>query len=99
MCSFVITGKIADGMQNAYERLLAMNFKIGIYQHYKGKKYKALLQAKHSETEEDMVVYQMLYGDYSYWVRPLSMFMEMVEQDGKMIPRFRYLENNEGVDD
>ncbi len=86
-------------MQNVYEGVLKMAFKIGIYQHFKGNKYKALLQAKHSETEEDMVVYQALYGDYSYWVRPLSMFMETVERDGKVIPRFSYIGNNEEAED
>ena len=50
----------------------------GIYQHYKGQIYQVFNVARHSETEEQLVVYQCLYGDYSMWVRPLSMFVETV---------------------
>lgn len=61
----------------------------GIYQHYKGQLYQVFSVATHSETEEKLVVYQGLYGDYSLWVRPLSMFTEQVTlEDGKMVPRF-----------
>lgn len=61
----------------------------GIYQHYKGQLYQVFSVATHSETEEKLVVYQCLYGDYSLWVRPLSMFTEQVTlEDGKMVPRF-----------
>lgn len=69
-----------------------MKFKPGIYMHYKGKKYKALFLARDSETEEVMVVYQALYGDFGYWVRPLAMFQEQIEADGTCLPRFRYIE-------
>jgi len=69
-----------------------MEFKPGIYMHYKGNKYKALFLAKDSENEVVMVVYQALYGDLGYWVRPLAMFMEQVECGGKRVPRFRYME-------
>ncbi|WP_125560900.1 MULTISPECIES: DUF1653 domain-containing protein [Pseudoalteromonas] len=65
--------------------------KPGIYQHYKGPKYQVLFVATHSETEEAMVVYQTLYGDYDHWVRPLSMFSETVEIEGEQMPRFNYL--------
>ncbi|TMP34351.1 DUF1653 domain-containing protein [Pseudoalteromonas rubra] len=65
--------------------------KPGIYQHYKGPKYQVLFVATHSETEEAMVVYQTLYGNFDHWVRPLSMFCEMVEVDGQQRPRFAYL--------
>ena len=62
----------------------------GIYQHYKGQIYQVFHVARHSETEEQLVVYQCLYGDYSMWVRPLSMFVETVElEDGQVIPRFK----------
>ena len=60
----------------------------GIYRHYKNKDYKVLAVATHSETLEKMVVYQALYGERGIWVRPLAMFVEMVEIDGKKIPRF-----------
>ena len=60
----------------------------GIYRHYKNKEYKVLALATHTETLEKMVVYQALYGEEAVWVRPLAMFMEMVEIGGKKIPRF-----------
>jgi len=58
------------------------------YRHFKGKDYLVISLAKNSETQEDMVVYQALYGDYGIWVRPLSMFLEQVEKDGVLINRF-----------
>ncbi|AZM38438.1 DUF1653 domain-containing protein [Acinetobacter sp. WCHA29] len=65
----------------------------GIYQHYKGQIYQVFNLARHSETEEQLVVYQCLYGDYSMWVRPLSMFVETVElEDGQVIPRFKLIQ-------
>lgn len=64
----------------------------GIYQHYKGQLYQVLHVARHSETEEALVVYQCLYGDYSMWVRPLSMFIEQVEIDGHWQARFQLLQ-------
>jgi len=67
------------------------DIKPGIYKHYKNKKYKVLCQATHSETGEEVVVYQCLYGDHSMWVRPKQMFTELVEVDGRMIPRFEFV--------
>lgn len=55
--------------------------KKGIYQHYKGRLYQVLHVATHSETQEKLVVYQCLYGDYSIWVRPLEMFTESITLD------------------
>lgn len=55
--------------------------KKGIYQHYKGQLYQVLHVATHSETQEKLVVYQCLYGDYSIWVRPLDMFTEHITLD------------------
>ena len=66
-------------------RTLKINEK---YKHYKGNEYLVLHLAKHTETEEDLVVYKALYGEYGIWVRPLAMFLEQVEVNGKMINRF-----------
>ncbi|HSP58329.1 MAG TPA: DUF1653 domain-containing protein [Halomonas sp.] len=60
----------------------------GIYSHYKGPLYEVLGLAYHSETEEPLVVYRALYGDYGLWVRPLAMFTETVEVQGEPVPRF-----------
>ena len=65
----------------------------GIYKHYKGNLYEVVDVAKHSETEEEHVVYRTLYGGYSLWVRPLAMFIETVELDGQQIARFEYVED------
>jgi hypothetical protein len=65
--------------------------KIGKYEHYKGKFYQVIGLARHSETMEELVVYQSLYGERGWWVRPLKMFMGEVEVSGKKMPRFRYI--------
>lgn len=64
---------------------------LGRYRHFKGKEYRLLAYARHSETEEEMVVYQALYGDYGLWVRPKAMFFETIQRDGKTFPRFAYV--------
>jgi len=68
-----------------------MELQKGRYKHYKGNMYEVLGTARHSETEEWMVVYKTLYGDFSTWVRPYEMFTSTVEVDGKMVPRFEYI--------
>lgn len=65
-----------------------MSLTAGIYRHYKGQRYRVLGTARHSETMEEVVVYQALYGEYGLWVRPAVMFCETVELDGEPIPRF-----------
>ena len=60
----------------------------GLYRHYKGQLYQVFSFARHSETREWMVVYQALYGDFGWWVRPAAMFAEHVQVDGKSAPRF-----------
>lgn len=65
--------------------------KQGIYRHYKGNLYQVLHIARHSETNEWLVVYRALYDDYGVWVRPLSMFCESMEIDGKTLPRFELI--------
>ncbi len=67
----------------------------GIYRHYKGPEYRVLLLAKHTETEEQMVVYQALYGERGYWIRPLGMFCETVVVDGQERPRFEQIAADE----
>ena len=62
-----------------------------IVRHFKGNEYEVLFTARHSETEEEMVVYRMLYGDYSIWVRPASMWNETVEREGQSFKRFTYI--------
>lgn len=68
-----------------------MPVKPGLYRHYKGKLYRVLFLARHSETEEVLVVYQALYGEEGYWVRPLALFLELVEVEGRKVPRFERL--------
>lgn len=63
---------------------------LGRYRHYKGNYYSVLGFARHSETEELMVLYVPLYGEGGYWVRPLSMFTETVQVEGVSQPRFDY---------
>ncbi|HTF81085.1 MAG TPA: DUF1653 domain-containing protein [Cytophagales bacterium] len=65
-----------------------MSLPLGKYKHYKGPEYYVLGVARHSETEEELVVYKKLYGDGSLWVRPLAMFTEIINVDGKPCPRF-----------
>lgn len=65
------------------------------YRHFKGNIYKVLHIAKHSETLEDMVVYQAMYGDKSIWVRSKAMFEESIERDGKVIRRFEPISEEE----
>ena len=73
--------------------------KIGaIYKHFKGHLIEVLMIVRHTETEEEMVVYRELsvnkdYGKNSLWVRPLKMFLETIERDGKKFPRFELVRN------
>ncbi|WP_158104070.1 DUF1653 domain-containing protein [Amycolatopsis pretoriensis] len=61
----------------------------GRYVHYKGGEYEVIGVARHSETEERLVVYRALYGARGLWVRPEAMFTEPVETAGGVVPRFR----------
>jgi len=65
--------------------------KLGKYKHYKGNEYEVIGVSKHSETLEELVVYRALYGERQFWVRPLEMFFEKVEVNGKKVPRFEYV--------
>jgi hypothetical protein len=62
------------------------------YRHFKGNDYLVLHIAKHSETLEDMVVYQALYGEMGIWVRPLNMFLSQKEVGGTLVNRFEEIE-------
>ena len=64
----------------------------GRYRHFKGNEYEVLGLARHSETEEEMVVYRALYGDGGLWVRPAGMWNETVERDGETYRRFTLVE-------
>lgn len=64
----------------------------GRYRHYKGNDYEVVGIARHSESEEEYVVYRKLYGDGSLWVRPLAMFLETVSVKGRKKQRFAFLE-------
>ena len=66
--------------------------KTGRYRHFKGNEYEVLYIAKHSETLEEMVVYRALYGEGGIWVRPASMWNEVLTRDGKTFRRFTPIE-------
>lgn len=68
-----------------------MDIKPGKYRHFKGNMYEVIGVAKHSESLEEMVVYRALYGSGDLWVRPVSMWNETVERDGKTFKRFEYV--------
>ncbi|AUN97398.1 DUF1653 domain-containing protein [Bacteriovorax stolpii] len=70
-----------------------MTMKLGLYKHYKGKHYQVLGICKHSETLEDLVLYETLYENEQsrLWVRPVAMFLERIVVDGKELPRFEYI--------
>ena len=67
------------------------NLRPGVYRHFKGNEYLLLYVARHSETEEAMVVYRPLYGEGGVWVRPAEMWSETVTRDGYTGPRFTYV--------
>ena len=73
------------------------SIKHGRSRHFKGKEYEVLGVARHSETEEELVVYRALYGDFGLWVRPVSMWNETVERDGKTFRRFTYIGDRRAI--
>lgn len=70
---------------------MSEQLQVGKYQHYKGNFYQVEGIAIHSETEQEMVLYRPLYGAGLLWVRPLQMFLEDVQIEGKNQPRFAYV--------
>lgn len=65
--------------------------KLGKYQHFKGSYYQVLHLARHSETEEALVVYHPFENKSDIWVRPLTMFNESITREGKKLQRFKYV--------
>lgn len=65
--------------------------KLGKYKHYKGNEYEVIGIAKHSETQEEFVVYRALYGNNDLWIRPRKMFEESIEINGKKVKRFEII--------
>ncbi len=72
-----------------------MQVKTGRYRHYKGNEYIVVGVARHSETDEELVVYRQDYGERGLWVRPKTMFFETIEVNGKLVPRFELIEGKE----
>lgn len=83
-------------MDKNYNINLSVNImnkiKLGIYRHYKGNMYKVLYIAKHSETLEDMVIYQDVKYPDKIWARPASMWNDDIEIDGNTVKRFELME-------
>lgn len=70
---------------------MEQTIRTGRYRHFKGMEYRVLYTAMHSETLEPYIVYQALYGEGGIWVRPATMWQEMITHDGKIQPRFMYI--------
>lgn len=69
-----------------------MKIQLGKYQHFKGNFYQVIDTVTHSETQETLVLYKPLYGEQVLWVRPIEMFVEEIERDGKVFKRFTLVE-------
>jgi len=67
--------------------------KLGKYRHFKGQLYQLIDVAHHSESQQPMAVYRALYGERGLWVRPLAMFVETIQRDGKQMQRFEFIED------
>jgi cyclomaltodextrinase / maltogenic alpha-amylase / neopullulanase len=85
--------KTADcGLSHSQVRqLFPMSLPLGRYRHFKGNEYEVLGVARDSESEQEYVVYRALYGERGLWIRPLSMFTEEVERDGRRQARFTFV--------
>jgi len=70
---------------------MAQTVRKGRHLHYRGKEYRVIGVALHTESKEEFVVYEQLYGDHKLWVRPIDMFLENVDFNGTVMPRFKYI--------
>lgn len=95
LCCFPFALQVSDKKQPLSPRSPVkqeiFEMRPGLYRHYKGKTYQVVGVARHSETQEPLVVYQLLYGNYSLWVRPFNMFNDLVSHEGKMVKRFEFI--------
>lgn len=66
-------------------------FRLGQYRHFKGNLYDLIGKVRHSETQEQMVLYRALYGEGGLWVRPYQMFFDTIEREGQEFKRFEYV--------
>lgn len=94
--TFVLICLICVGTLYNLNKQMSMNTKTselqpGIYKHYKNNYYKVIGTGTHTETHEVMVYYQALYGEYGFWLRPISMFTENIIVDGQSRCRFEYV--------
>ena len=87
----IAKGEIAWYNLGVLRRGSMEEIKLGKYRHFKGMEYEVIALAKHSESQEDLVVYRALYGEGQVWVRPASMWNETIERDGKTYKRFTFL--------
>ena len=70
---------------------MSNSLQTGKYKHFKGNEYEVLHTARHSESGEELVIYRCLYGDFDIWARPLNMFTETLEHEGKKVKRFEFI--------
>ena len=75
-----------------------MSISPGIYRHFKGNEYRVLGSATHSETREELIVYQALYGEFGMWLRPASMFSETITRDKSTFKRFEFVRDLESTE-
>ena len=86
----------ADAESQRFQRLSLMELARGRYRHFKGGEYEVIDVARDSETEQLMVIYRALYGDFGLWVRPLTIFTEMIERNGIRVRRFERIADSNG---
>lgn len=79
-------------MQRVIKSSKGHSIYIGKYIHYKGNTYNVIGLCKHTETAEELVYYQALYGNYEFWARPIEMFVSDIDFEGKIVPRFSFIE-------